>query len=170
MVVADEAVAAALPGLMAAFPGERRLPVTGGERAKRMQSVERLLEEAAALRAERGDAWIALGGGTTGDLVGTAAALYLRGVPLVQVPTTWLAQSDSAIGGKVAVDLAAAKNAAGAFWPPVAVIGDVAALRTLPRDLLLDGLAEVIKSAIIGDPWLWTLLETRGEAALGGYG
>ena len=167
VVVADERAAAALPGLMAAFPGERQLRVMAGERGKRMRSVERLLESAAAMRAERGDAWIAVGGGTTGDLVGTAAAFYLRGAPLIQVPTTWLAQSDSAIGGKVAVDLAAAKNAAGAFWPPVAVIGDVAALRTLPRQLLLDGLAEVLKSAIIGDPWLWSLLETRGEAALG---
>ncbi len=167
VVVADERAAAALPGLMAALPGERQLRITAGERGKRMSSVERLLESAAALRAERGDAWIAVGGGTTGDLVGTAAAFYLRGAPLIQVPTTWLAQSDSAIGGKVAVDLAAAKNAAGAFWPPVAVIGDVAALRTLPRELLLDGLAEVLKSAIIGDPWLWSLLETRGQAALG---
>ncbi len=168
VVVADERAAGALPGLLAAFPGERQLRITAGERGKRMRSVEQLLEAAAGLRAERGDAWIAVGGGTTGDLVGTAAALYLRGVPLIGVPTTWLAQADSAIGGKVAVDLAAAKNAAGAFWPPVSVIGDVAALRTLPRQLLLDGLAEVIKAAIIGDPWLWALLETRGEAALGG--
>ena len=167
VVVADERAAEALPGLMAAFPGARRLAITAGERGKRMSSVERLLEDAAGMRAERGDAFIAIGGGTTSDLVGTAAALYLRGVPFIEVPTTWLAQSDAAIGGKVAVDLAAAKNAAGAFWPPVAVIGDVAALRTLPRELLLDGLAEVLKSAIIGDPWLWTLLEQRGEAALG---
>jgi len=167
VVVADERAAEALPGLMAAFPGERPLRITAGERGKRMSAVERLLEAAAGMRAERSDAWIAIGGGTTGDLVGTAAALYLRGVPLIQVPTTWLALSDSAIGGKVAVDLAAAKNAAGAFWPPVADIGDVAALRTLPRELLLDGLAEVLKSAIIGDPWLWSLLETRGEDALG---
>ncbi len=167
VVVADERAAAALPGLMAAFPDARRHCITAGERGKRMGSVELLLEMAAALRAERGDAWVAVGGGTTGDLVGTAAAMYLRGAPLIQVPTTWLAQSDSAIGGKVAVDLEAAKNAAGAFWPPVAVIGDVTALRTLPRDLLLDGLAEVIKSAVIGDPWLWSLLERRGEAALG---
>jgi shikimate kinase / 3-dehydroquinate synthase len=170
VVVADERAAEALPQLMAALPGERQLRITAGEAGKRMRSVERLLESAAGLRAERGDAWLAVGGGTTGDLVGTAAAMYLRGVPLIQVPTTWLAQSDSAIGGKVAVDLAAAKNAAGAFWPPVAVIGDVATLRTLPRQLLLDGLAEVLKSAIIGDPWLWSLLETHGEAALGGEG
>ncbi|MBX3032206.1 MAG: iron-containing alcohol dehydrogenase [Chloroflexi bacterium] len=167
VVVADRTVAAALPDLVAALPGERRLVIEAGERAKRMPHVERLLEDASALRAERGDAWVAVGGGTTGDLVGTAAAFYLRGVPLIQLPTTWLALSDSALGGKVAVDLSGAKNAAGAFWPPVAVIGDVATLRTLPRQLLLDGLAEVIKSAIIGDPWLWDLLETRGPAALG---
>lgn len=167
VVVADERVAAALPGHLAALPGSRRLTMEAGERAKRLPAVERLLEAASALRAERGDAWVAAGGGTTGDLVGTAAALYLRGVPLVQLPTTWLALSDSALGGKVAVDLSGAKNAAGAFWPPVAVIGDVATLRTLPVPLLRDGLAEVIKSAVIGDPWLWQLLETRGDAALG---
>ncbi len=167
MVVADERVAAALPGLLAALPEARRLTIEAGERAKRLPVVERLLEAASGLRAERADAWVAVGGGTIGDLVGTAAALYLRGAPLVQLPTTWLALSDSAIGGKVAVDLTAAKNAAGAFWPPVAVIGDVATLRTLPVPLLRDGLAEVIKSAVIGDRWLWDLLETRGAAALG---
>jgi 3-dehydroquinate synthetase/shikimate kinase len=167
IVVADEHVAEALPGMLAALPGFRRLTVEPGERAKRLAAVERLLESASAMRAERGDAWVAAGGGATGDLVGTAAALYVRGAPLIQLPTTWLALSDSAIGGKVAVDLSHAKNAAGAFWPPVAVIGDIGVLRTLPVPLLRDGLAEVIKSAVIGDPWLWDLLETRGAAALG---
>jgi shikimate kinase / 3-dehydroquinate synthase len=166
IVAADERAAAALPALMAALPAERRLSVRGGERGKRLRNAERLLEAAAALGAERGDAWLAVGGGTTGDLVGTAAALYLRGVPLIQVPTTWLALADAALGGKVAVDLAEAKNAAGAFWPPVAVIGDVAALRTLPRLRLLDGLAESLKSALIGDAALWELIETRGRASL----
>lgn len=170
VVVADERVAAALPGLVAGLPGTRRLTIEAGERGKRLPAVERLLEAASGLRAERGDAWVAVGGGTTGDLVGTAAALYLRGAPLIGLPTTWLALSDSALGGKVAVDLSGAKNAAGAFWPPVAVIGDVYTLRTLPVELLRDGLAEVVKSAIIGDPWLWELLETRGVAALGGTG
>ncbi len=167
VVVADEHVVEALPELLAALPGSRRLTIEAGERNKRLPAVERLLESASAMRAERGDAWIAAGGGTTGDLVGTAAALYVRGAPLIQLPTTWLALSDSAIGGKVAVDLSAAKNAAGACWPPVAVIGDIGVLRTLPVPLLRDGLAEVIKSAVIGDPWLWDLLETRGPAALG---
>ena len=166
VVVADEVAAEALPRLMAALPGERRLSIRAGERGKRLRSAERLLEAASALGAERGDAWLAVGGGTTGDLVGTAAALYLRGAPLVQVPTTWLAQADASIGGKVAVDLAAAKNAAGAFWPPVAVIADAATLRTLPRARLLDGLAESLKSGLIGDPWLWSLIEARGVAAL----
>jgi 3-dehydroquinate synthetase len=109
-----------------------------------------------------------VGGGTTGDLVGTAAALYFRGAPLVQVPTTWLAMADASIGGKVAVDLAAAKNSAGAFWPPVAVIGDVASLRTLPRGRMLDGMGESLKMGLIGDPAAWALVETRGRAALAG--
>jgi 3-dehydroquinate synthetase len=117
--------------------------------------------------AERGDAWIGLGGGTTTDLVGTAAALYLRGVPFVALPTTWLGMADAAIGGKAAVDLSRAKNAAGAFWPPVAVLGDVASLRTLPRRLRLDGMAESLKSGLIGDPALWALVESRGRTALG---
>jgi len=125
-----------------------------------------MLEFAAESRAERGDAWVAIGGGTTGDLVGTAAALYMRGAPLIQVPTTWLAMSDAAIGGKVAVDLSAAKNSAGAFWPPVAVVGDIAVLATLSRDRKLDGMGECLKSGIIGDPWLWELIRERGNAAL----
>jgi 3-dehydroquinate synthetase/shikimate kinase len=162
VVVVDARLADAYPE----FAGERQLTVLGGERSKRLRSAEGLLEQASALGAERGDAWIAIGGGTVGDLVGTAAALYLRGSPLVQVPTTWLAQADAAIGGKVAVDLSTAKNAAGAFWPAVAVIGDVTALRTLPRARMLDGMAESVKSGLIGDPVLWELIEERGEAAL----
>ena len=159
--------AAALPDLVAALPAERRLLVRSGERHKRLRTAEALLEAAAAMGAERGDAWIGLGGGTTTDLVGTAAALYLRGVPFVALPTTWLGMADAAIGGKVAVDLSAAKNAAGAFWPPVAIVGDIASLRTLPRARRLDGMAESLKSGLIGDPDLWALIESRGRAALG---
>ena len=116
--------------------------------------------------AERGDAWVGVGGGTTTDVVGAAAALYLRGVPFVALPTTWLGMTDAAIGGKVGVDLSAAKNAAGAFWPPVAIVGDVAALRTLPRARRLDGMAESLKAGLIGDVGLWQLVESRGRAAL----
>jgi shikimate kinase / 3-dehydroquinate synthase len=153
VIVADARAAAALPDLVSALPPERLLVVRSGERQKRLRSVEGLLEAAARMGAERGDAWIGLGGGTTTDLVGTAAALYLRGAPFV--------------GGKVAVDLSAAKNAAGAFWPPVAIVADIASLRPLPRARRLDGMAESLKSGLIGDPALWALVESRGRAALG---
>jgi shikimate kinase/3-dehydroquinate synthase len=143
-----------------------RLAIAAGERAKRMRGLERILEWLAEQRVERSTPLIAIGGGTIGDLAGTAAALYARGLPLIQVPTTWLAQADSAIGGKVAVDLRAAKNAAGAFWPPVAVVSDVAVLHSLPLRARRDGMAESIKSALIGDPGLWRLLEDRGRSAL----
>lgn len=166
VVVVDENVMAAQPHLVEAFPAGRRLLIDAGESNKRLTAAEAMLEFAAESRAERGDAWVAIGGGTTGDLVGTAAALYMRGAPLIQVPTTWLAMSDAAIGGKVAVDLSAAKNSAGAFWPPVAVVGDIAVLATLSRDRKLDGMGECLKSGIIGDPWLWELIRERGNAAL----
>ncbi len=168
VVVADRRPAALLPDLLAALPDGRRLAMSAGERSKRLRAVERLLEAASAMGAERGDAWVGVGGGTTTDVVGAAAALYLRGVPFVALPTTWLAMTDAAIGGKVGVDLSKAKNAAGAFWPPVAIVGDMAALRTLPRPRRLDGMAESLKAGLIGDPGLWHLVETRGRAALRG--
>lgn len=143
-----------------------RLAIRAGERAKRLRNLERVLEWLADQGVEREEPLLAVGGGTVGDLAGTAAALYARGLPLVQVPTTWLAQADSAIGGKVAVDLGAAKNAVGAFWPPVAVLSDVATLRGLPFRLRRQGMAESVKSALIGDPALWSLIEERGPAAL----
>jgi shikimate kinase/3-dehydroquinate synthase len=164
--VVDERVLASLPALVAALAPSTCIAIRAGERTKRLRAVERILEWLADQRLERGTPLAAIGGGTIGDLVGTAAAFYARGLPLVQVPTTWLAQADSAIGGKVGVDLRGAKNAAGAFWPPVSVISDIAALRTLPPRLRRDGMAESVKSALIGDPPLWSLIEERGSAAL----
>ncbi len=166
VIVSDRRPAGLLPDLMAALPAGRRLAIGAGERGKRLRAVERLLEAASAMGAERGDAWIGVGGGTTTDLVGAAAALYLRGVPFVALPTTWLGLTDAAIGGKVGVDLSAAKNAAGAFWPAVAIVGDITALRTLPPARRLDGMAESLKAGLIGDPGLWQLVEERGRAAL----
>jgi len=155
------------PGLVGALGAGRCLAITGGERAKRMRTLERVLEWLSTSRAERDDAIVGAGGGTVGDLAGLAAGLYARGVPYVAVPTTWLAQADAALGGKVGVDLTAAKNAVGAFWPPWSVHADVGMLRTLPRRRLRDGLAEAVKAALIGDADLWSLLEQRGRAALG---
>jgi 3-dehydroquinate synthetase len=166
VVMADRRVAAALPRLMDALPSERRYQFRAGERQKRLRTLEKMLEAASSMGAERGDAWVGVGGGTATDMVGAAAALYVRGAPFVAVTTTWLGMTDAAIGGKVGVDLSAAKNAAGAFWPPTAIVGDLATQRTLPRTRRLDGMAESLKSGIIGDPVLWDLVETRGRAAL----
>jgi len=165
-VVVDRRLLKVAPSVLSALAGTSLLPIASGERAKRLRTVETILEAMSRAGVERGTPVIAVGGGTIGDLVGTAAALYARGLPLVHVPITWLAQADSAIGGKVAVDLGQAKNAAGAFWPPVAIYSELAALRTLPLGSRRDGMAECIKCAMIGDPVLWRLIEERGAAAL----
>jgi len=166
VAVIDRRLLHVAPEMVASIPAGPALAVAAGERSKRLRSLERILEWLAGQRVERETPLLAVGGGTIGDLAGTAAALFARGLPLVQVPTTWLGQADSAIGGKVAVDLGAAKNAVGAFWPPVAVISDMAALRSLPLRLRRDGMAESIKAGMIGDPALWRLIEDRGRAAL----
>jgi 3-dehydroquinate synthetase len=168
LAVVDRRLLGSAPELIARIGARRCFAVAGGERAKRLRRLEGILDWLVEVGAERESPLAAVGGGTIGDLAGTAAALFARGLPLVQVPTTWLAQADSALGGKVAVDLDGAKNMAGAFWPPVAVVSDVAALRSLPVRLRRDGVAESVKSALIGDPRLWELLEARGAAALRG--
>ena len=164
--IADRRLSKVAPDVLAALSARTIMHVASGERAKRLRSVERILEALSQAGVERGTPLIAVGGGTIGDLVGTAAALFARGLPLIHVPITWLAQADSAIGGKVGVDLGTAKNAAGAFWPPVAIYSEIAALRTLPLSSRRDGMAECIKTAVIGDPVLWRLLEDRGASAL----
>ena len=165
-VIVDRRLLKVAPQVLNALSTMTVLAVPSGERAKRLRSVERILEALSRAGVERGTPLIAVGGGTIGDLVGTAAALFARGLPLIHVPITWLAQADSAIGGKVAVDLGNAKNAAGAFWPPAAIYSELAALRTLPLTSRRDGMAESIKTGMIGDPVLWRLLEERGAAAL----
>lgn len=164
--VVDRRLMKVAPTVLEALSTEQILAVASGERAKRLRSVERILEALSHAAMERSTPLIAVGGGTIGDLAGTAAALFARGMPLIHVPITWLAQADSAIGGKVAVDLGQAKNAAGAFWPPVAIFSELAALRTLPLASRRDGMAECIKCGMIGDPVLWRLIEERGTAAL----
>jgi shikimate kinase / 3-dehydroquinate synthase len=166
VAVIDERLLRAAPELVGRVRARACLAIRAGERSKRLSTVGRVLAWLAEQRVERNEALIAVGGGTLGDVAGTAAALFARGLPLVHVPTTWLAQADSAIGGKVGVDLPTAKNAVGAFWPPVAVHTDVAALRSLPPSLRRDGMAESVKAALIGDSTLWKLIEDRGAAAL----
>ena len=117
----------------------------------------------AALRVERREPLVAIGGGALGDAAGFLAATYLRGVPFVQVPTTLVAQIDSSIGGKTGVDLPEGKNLLGAFHQPSAVIIDVALLRTLPERQLRAALGEAVKMAALGDERLFELLEARRD-------
>jgi len=139
------------------------LLVPGGERAKRLTAYGRLLRQLAERRLERRDPIVAIGGGAVGDSVGFAAATYLRGVPLVHVPTTLLAQIDSAIGGKTGIDIPEGKNLAGAFYQPRGIVIDVALLATLPARQRRAALGEAVKYAALGDERLFALLEAEGS-------
>jgi len=147
--------------------------VADGEQAKSWQALETIFDALLAAHCGRDTLLVALGGGVVGDLAGFAAAVYQRGIPFVQVPTTLLAQVDSAVGGKTAINHARGKNMIGAFHQPLAVISDVTALDTLPDRELRAGLAEVIKHALALDPafvdWLESSIEKllkRDRAAL----
>ena len=118
-----------------------------GEGRKNLSTLTELLEFLASEHLTRTDCVAALGGGVTGDMAGFAAAVYLRGIRYVQLPTTLLAAVDSSVGGKTAVDLTAGKNLAGAFCQPAAVICDTDCLKTLPPDVFADGAAEAVKTA-----------------------
>jgi 3-dehydroquinate synthase len=144
------------------------LTVPSGETHKRMATVERLLEQLAEGGADRDSVLIAFGGGVLGDMTGFLAAIYMRGIRYVQVPTTLLAQVDSSLGGKTGVNLAAGKNLAGAFYHPLAVYADVSTLATLHSDELHSGLQEAIKAGIIRDADLFALLERERERVLAG--
>ena len=139
-----------------------RITVPAGETAKGIETVLALTGQLTALGADRQTALIALGGGVVGDLAGFAAAIYMRGIPVIQVPTTLLAQVDSGIGGKTGVDTEAGKNLLGAFHQPKAVFVDCAFLQTLPDDQIRSGLAEAIKYGVIETP---ELLERIAAAA-----
>ncbi len=135
------------------------LLVPDGEEQKSLETAARLYEELSNFGAERLTPILALGGGVIGDLAGFVAATYLRGVPLVQIPTTLLAQVDSSIGGKVAIDYNKLKNRIGAFYQPKLVVTDITTLQTLPAQEISDGLAETIKYAVIRDKQFFTYLE-----------
>ena len=154
-------------GAKGAGPTGRLYTFGGGEGAKRVGTWGRLLEEMAEDGFGRDSCVIGLGGGVTCDLAGFVAATFLRGVPLVQIPTTLLAMTDAAIGGKSGVDLAAGKNLAGAFWQPRLVIADPEVLETLPDAELRAGLAEVVKHGVIADEDGFRWLEAHATGVLG---
>ena len=141
------------------------LTVPAGEGAKCPEQLVVLWEKMMRFGMTRTDAVVALGGGVVGDLAGFAAATLLRGVDYVQIPTTLLAQVDSSVGGKVAIDLQAGKNLAGAFWQPSLVLIDPDCLKTLSDRTFSDGMAEVIKYGCIRDRALFDLLNRCGGRA-----
>lgn len=134
------------------------------ESNKRLSAVEELAQRLIRLDADRQSALVAVGGGVTGDVVGFLASIYMRGIPHFQVPTTLLAQVDSSIGGKTGVDLPEGKNLLGSFYQARAIWMDPHVLTTLSADAFRQGMAEVIKSAMIGDEVLWKYLESHSSA------
>jgi len=136
-----------------------RFVFPNGEQSKNMETYAALLNALTDAKLTRSDVVVALGGGVVGDLAGFAAATYLRGVRLVQIPTTLLAMVDSSVGGKTAVNLPAGKNQAGAFYQPDIVLCDIETLDTLPEEVYLDGCAEMIKHGIIMSAELFELLK-----------
>lgn len=133
--------------------------VPAGEKEKNLGRLEWLCERMVGAGIDRAGLVVALGGGVVGDLAGFAAATYMRGIEFVQIPTSLLAQVDSSVGGKVAVNLPSGKNLVGAFHQPRAVFIDPATLRTLPEREFVSGMAEVIKCGVIGDEMLFHFLQ-----------
>jgi shikimate kinase/3-dehydroquinate synthase len=140
-----------------------RFDFTPGEQHKNLASIQRALEAALGAGLDRKSRLLGLGGGVTTDMTGFTAATYLRGVSWVALPTTLLAMVDASVGGKTGVDLGEAKNAVGAFWQPAAVLCDVDYLKTEPERGYRSGLSEAVKTAIIGDPELFELLEREAD-------
>ena len=169
VAVSDETVWAA-QGARLARSGLDVVPVLvpPGEASKSWARLEALSERLLELGVERGDAILAFGGGMIGDLAGFASAILKRGCAYVQVPTTLLAQVDSSVGGKTAINSAAGKNLIGAFHQPAAVLIDPSTLDTLPERELRAGYAEVVKYGLIGDPAFFAWCEANFEALLAG--
>ncbi|MCS7101113.1 MAG: 3-dehydroquinate synthase [Burkholderiaceae bacterium] len=163
LVVTDAPVATLYGERVAATLQEvaptRLCALTGGEAGKDLRAVEGVLQALVQVRADRKSLVVAVGGGVVGDIAGFAAAIYMRGIDFVQVPTTLLAQVDSSVGGKTGVNLAAGKNLVGAFHQPRAVIADTDTLRTLPPRELSAGLAEIIKHGLLADAAYFAQIE-----------
>ena len=173
VIVSDETVAAIHgPALQASLAAAGVISgivaVPAGEASKSFAELERLMDRMLAAGLDRKDVVVALGGGVVGDLAGLAAALYMRGIDFVQVPTTLLAQVDSSVGGKTAIDTPRGKNLVGAFHQPRLVLADIDLLATLPEVQLRSGWAEVLKHGLICDAPFFDWL--AGDGAAGARG
>jgi 3-dehydroquinate synthase len=172
-VVSDETVwglhgARLAAGLARAGLEASPVVVPPGEPTKSFAGLADLIDRLLALQLDRGDLVIAFGGGVVGDLAGFAAAIYKRGVDFVQVPTTLLAQVDSSVGGKTAIDVPAGKNLVGAFHQPRLVLADLGVLSTLPEREMRAGYAEVVKYGLLGDFGFFEWLEANAASVLAG--
>ncbi len=141
-----------------------QIAVPAGEASKNMDNALAVMKDMLKLGADRSSLMIALGGGVIGDLAGFVASVYMRGIPCIQIPTTLMAQVDSSIGGKTAVDMPEGKNLIGTFYQPQAIYIDLKFLETLPEKEIRNGLSEVIKAGIIEDINLFSLLEKETDA------
>ena len=181
VVVTDETVAALhLPTLAQSLAESRTgsladagldspaIVLPPGEATKDFGHLQGLSERLLDARVDRGSVLVAFGGGVIGDLAGLAAALTLRGLDFVQIPTTLLAQVDSSVGGKTGINTRQGKNLVGAFHQPRLVLADIGTLSTLPKRELLAGYAEVVKYGLIGDPDFFAWLEAKGAALIAG--
>ena len=169
LVVTDEAVGPLwLPKLEAGLDGREYATcvLPGGEQQKTLGNVSAIIDALVAARVNRDGAVLALGGGVIGDIAGFAAASYQRGIAIVQLPTTLLAQVDSAVGGKTGVNHPGGKNLIGAFHQPSAVISDTDTLSTLPERELRAGFAEVVKAALVADAGFFAWLEANGTRVI----
>jgi 3-dehydroquinate synthase len=157
---------AALASLAAENIRADLLSVPAGEGSKSVAQADRLWNELTRLKTDRKSVIVALGGGVVGDLAGFIAATYVRGLAFIQIPTTLLAQVDSSVGGKVGINLPAAKNIVGNFWQPAAVLIDLNVLSTLPDREFRSGLAEVVKYGVILDADFFAWLEQNADAII----
>jgi 3-dehydroquinate synthase len=163
-IVADHHLVALEASLSGAGIAHRTIVLPPGEGTKDLAHFGRLVDDILACGIERGTMLVALGGGVVGDIAGFAAATLLRGIDFVQIPTTLLAQVDSSVGGKTAINTTAGKNLLGAFYQPRLVLADTATLATLPRRELRAGYAEIVKYGLIRDAAFFDWLETNGDA------
>ena len=175
LVVTDETVAGLHMGrLESSFDdsglAHRSFVLPDGEATKSFAELQRLIEAILETGPERSSILVALGGGVVGDIAGVAASLILRGIGFVQIPTTLLAQVDSAVGGKTAINAPYGKNLIGAFYQPRLVLSDTGVLDTLSRRERLAGYAEIVKYGLIDDPAFFEWLEENGRAAIDGEG
>ena len=170
-IVTDDNVAALhLPALRGALDragiAHQSIVLPPDEYTKDFAFLHKLTSDLLDLGLERASVVVALGGGVIGDLTGFAAAILLRGIDFIQIPTTLLAQVDSSVGGKTAIDMKQGKNLVGAFHQPRLVLADVDLLRTLPKREILAGYGEVVKYGLINDPAFFQWLETNGDAVV----